>query len=107
MKNSAKSKFAAAVIVCATLAPAFSFSAWAQTMGEYGSTMNANAAQAQSAPIFTAAPNTSAMPAGNASASGSTHTETIREYDEPPATGPNNQKDEQDGGAHDNWEQVK
>ena len=107
MKNPAKAKFAAAVIVCAILAPAFSFSAGAQTMGEYGATMNAGAASAQSARTVTAAPNFSAIPAGNAPAADATHSETIREYDEPPATGPNHRQDAQGGGAHDNWERVK
>jgi hypothetical protein len=112
MKRLDGRRYSVAVIAgCAALVLAPLTAARAQTMGEYGATMNAAAGSAMGAGALRVSPPNPLAPSGaQAGGSGGTHTEIIRDYTDPNPRDRQSTSDDQNqdsDGAHADWEQVK
>ncbi|MBE3602553.1 hypothetical protein IMX07_02830 [bacterium] len=103
--------FVAVIAGCAALVLAPLTAARAQTMGEYGATMNAAAGSAMGAGALRVSPPNPLAPSGaQAGGSGGTHTEIIRDYSDPNPRDRQSTSDNQNqdsDGAHADWERVK
>jgi hypothetical protein len=105
-------RYSVAVVAgCAVLVLAPLTAARAQTMGEYGATMNAAAGSGLGAGALRVSPPNPLAPSGpQAGGSSGTHTEIIRDYSDPNPRDRQSTSDDQtqdSDGAHADWEQVK
>ncbi len=105
-------RYSAAVVAgCAALVLGPIAAARAQTMGEYGATLNAAAGSGMGAGALRVSPPNPLAPAGaQAGGSSGTHTEIIHDYTDPNPRDRKSTSDDQNQdseGAHADWEQVK